>query len=453
MKKSAIFSILSVAFIPICGAVEPLPISKNYWKSEAFLSSFNGSYRINSKVEPFLETNERELLVSIQPLMEKGERKEALKKLQASDLSKTSASVIFNIGNVAFEEADLELAKKSYLAAIKKFPNFLRAHQNLAMIYLRDSEKGINDAYNHLVQAVKLGGQDASLLGMLGNCHLQKENYSAAMLAFKNAQLSEPETVEWQIGEAECHRATGHYEDALRIFKLVLRNEEYEPGYEFIVADLHERLEQYDQAISIYDFMRRKGDLTGKDKAHLGKLQLSEGSRSLGAELLREILKSGELKESEAIFDLLEYTILLDEIPLASDLYQLLKSDELKSQKYRYEFIGAWIGLSTEDKAEAADKMRNLIKQNPLDSHALYLLAKYQEDRQARENALLLYSQAANGDGSYKVYSLRAKGKLLVDMKRYEEAIKALKEYKKLSQDEAANDYIKAVKALFEASK
>ncbi len=453
MTKTVIFSFFSLALIQLSSAVEPLPISKNYWKSDAFLKSFNGSYRVNAKVEPYLETKERELLVSIQALMAKGDRKGALKKLQASKLAKSSASVMFNIGNVAFELGDLELSKTSYLAAIKKFPNYLRAHQNLAVVYLRDEKKGLNDAYKHLLEAVKLGGANASLLGMLGNCHLQKENYGAAMLAFKNAQLTEPETLEWKVGEAECHRAIGDFEAALRIFKNITLTQKYEPQYEFILADLYERLERYEDAITVYELLRRKGSLDAEGKARLGKLQLMEGSRSLGADLLREILKEGELKEAGTIFDLLEYTILLDDIPLAEELYKLLDIKDFKKDEYGFKFMGAWIGLKSDRKDEAAKVMEQVIAKNPLDGQALYLLAQYEEDRGAKDKALLLYAQAVKGSGGNKFTAMRAQARLLVDMKRYKEALKILSIFKRVDGYQETLEYIKAVEALYEASK
>ena len=50
-------------------AVEPLPISASYWKDPAFLKAFNGSYRIEARIEPSITSEERALLVELQQLM------------------------------------------------------------------------------------------------------------------------------------------------------------------------------------------------------------------------------------------------------------------------------------------------------------------------------------------------------------------------------------------------
>ena len=134
-------------------AADPLPVSKDYWKSDSFRKSFNASYRINARVEPFVDTKERELLVEVQELMAKEQRTNALKKLTSSSLIKTSAAIMFNAGNLAYESGDLKVAEAQFLAAIKKFPTFLRAHQNLAVVYTQ--ENAYDKAYPHLLEAVR----------------------------------------------------------------------------------------------------------------------------------------------------------------------------------------------------------------------------------------------------------------------------------------------------------
>ncbi len=48
---------------------EPLKLSSSYWRDESFLKGFNGSYRIEARIEPSVSTEERGLLVEVQTLM------------------------------------------------------------------------------------------------------------------------------------------------------------------------------------------------------------------------------------------------------------------------------------------------------------------------------------------------------------------------------------------------
>ena len=137
-----------------------MPLSKDYWKDEAFLKSFNGSYRINARIEPAVTTSERGLLVSIQQLMAGGKRKEALAKLKASPLMKSSAAIAFNAGNIEFELGNLKEAAGHYQAALKIFPSFRRAHRNMGFVYARQDDW--DKALVSLSEAIRLGDQDGA---------------------------------------------------------------------------------------------------------------------------------------------------------------------------------------------------------------------------------------------------------------------------------------------------
>lgn len=82
--KSCLALLLWVSYSSQLSAIEPLPLSTSYWKSPAFLKQFNGSYRIEARIEPSVTTEERALLVKVQELMIKGERKSALALLEKS---------------------------------------------------------------------------------------------------------------------------------------------------------------------------------------------------------------------------------------------------------------------------------------------------------------------------------------------------------------------------------
>ena len=63
---------LSVCAVLCCGwlmAIEPLPISASYWKDPAFQKAFNGSYRIEARIEPSITGEQRAVLVKVQELM------------------------------------------------------------------------------------------------------------------------------------------------------------------------------------------------------------------------------------------------------------------------------------------------------------------------------------------------------------------------------------------------
>lgn len=457
--KSFILTSLILSSFCVKGA-ESLPLSKDYWKSDAFRKAFNGSYRINASIEPFVETKERVLLVAVQEHMAKGERVSALSKLKASSLATSSAAVMFNIGNLAFETGDLELAKKQYLAAIKKFPTFLRAHQNLAFAYA--SEADYEKAFPHLLDVIRLGSQDGAVMGLLGYCYQQKENFTSALQAFKNAQLTEPENIEWKIGEAYCYDSLGDDAKALNLYESIVKEKPAEAQYMFLLINLYQRTGQIDEAIVNLELLRREGKLDFAHKILLGSLHLSDGSKVIGSEVIREVLKSDELGDGNLAMNAVGFAIGSGDFDLALEFHSLIKPELVKklssteASNRRYQRQEAEILMLQDKEIERALKiLKGLIGTDPLDADSLYLLAKYEAATKQEESALLHFQQAHAGNGKMKNSALLERGKVLVSLKRYEDALSDLSAYQfytEGSQLKQLKTYIDAVRNLSKAS-
>jgi tetratricopeptide (TPR) repeat protein len=447
---------LTLASTLLAQAAEPLPLSKDYWKSDTFIKAFNGSYRINARIEPFVDTKERELLVAVQSLMAKGERRSALLKLTSSPLSKSSAAVMFNIGNIAFETGDLELAKTQYLSAIKTFPTFLRAQQNLAFVHAREGD--YDKAFPYLLEVIQLGSQDGSVMGLLGYCYQQKENFTSALQAFKNAQLTEPANLEWKIGEAYCYDSLGENAKALNLYKSIVKQKPDEQQYMLLLINLYQRTGAIEEAIVNLELLRRKGSLEISNKILLGALHLNEGSSVIGAGVIREVLKSELLIDGNIAMNMVGFAIGNDQLDLASEFHRLIKPDLVKklTLSNRYQRQQAQILMLQDKEIEKAVELLNeLIANDPLDADSLYLLAQYEASHKSEERALLHYQQAYAGNGERKNSSLLERGKLLVMMQRYQEALKDLTSYKKYavgSQLKQLTTYISAVESLQKSS-
>ncbi len=437
-------------------AAEPLPLSTDYWKSDAFQKAFNGTYRINATIEPFVDTAERALLLEVQALMEKGERKSALDKLKQSTLAKNSVAVMFNIGNIAFETGDLVLAKSQYESAIKTFPTFLRAQQNLAFVHAREGK--YDEAFPYLLETIRLGSQEGSVMGLLGFCYQQKENFTSALQAFKSAQLTEPENLEWKVGEAYCYDSLGENTNALNLYESIVKQKPDEIQYALLLINLYQRTGNVAEAILNLELLRRKGSLDISNKIQLGALHLSEGSSVIGADIIREVLKSDQLTDGNIAMNAVGIAIGNNKFDLAVEFHNLIKPEIVKnltlSDRYQRQKAELLI-LQDKDLANAVKLLEELIAKDPLDSDSLYLLAQYEASSSMEEMALIHYQQAHAGNGKMKQASLLERGKLLVKLQRYQDALKDLVEYQSTAEGDQLEQlkiYINAIKNLDKAS-
>ena len=269
-------------------AAEPLPLSKEYWKDEAFLKSFNGSYRINARIEPSVSTGERGLLVSVQPLMAAGKRKDALQKLTSSSLIRTSAAVAFNAGNIQFELGELKSAISYYERALNIFPTFRRAHRNLGFAYARNDEW--EKVMPALESAIKLGDQDGATYGQLAYGRMQKEQYASALQAYRLAQLTQPESIDWKAGIAQCLQHLRRNEEALALIEEVIKARPNEISYYLLQASIHISVNQSDNAMANLELVRRMGELNAENHLWLAHLHLSSGSSKLARPVMMKAL-------------------------------------------------------------------------------------------------------------------------------------------------------------------
>ena len=448
------YSVFSCLLVTSLGAAEPLPLSSEYWKDAGFLKSFNGSYRINARIEPAVSTEERGLLVSIQKLMADGKRKDALKKLEASPLVKSSAAIAFNVGNIQFELGLLEESGKSYQRAIKLYPNFRRAHSNLGYVFSRqdDWEKAIPE----LEESIRLGDQNGATYGQLAYGRMQNEQYASALQAYRLAQVTQPESMDWKAGVAQCLQYLQRNEEALALMDEVIKARPAETSYYLLQSSILLSMDQVDEAITNLEFVRRLGKLDAENHLLLSTLHLRSGSSTLARPLMMKALTMETKSPPPTALNALQFVTEVRDWKLARDFasaieraYPDIKNAKLKQQQRR---LGALIDIdSGENPARGAEVLESLIGKDPLDAPSLILLGRYRVSEKRNQEAEMLFQQAARIESS--TYDARVNlAKLYVSSARYRDAINQLDKALKIQPSIALETYRTALHDLAEAA-
>lgn len=438
----------ALTFVAPCRveAGEPLKIPASYWADEAFLKSFSASYGVNSRVEPTVSTEEVKLLVQVAKWMEKGEVKRALQTLQASKNSAHSPSILYNQANIYLELGEEQKAIEAYQSAIHKYPSFRRAHKNLGHTYLRSEQFPL--ALASLVKAVSLGDMSGSTLGMLGYCHLRNEHYASALQAYRLAQLTEPETVEWKAGVAQCLLEIGQNKQALSLMEEVVEARPSEVSYQLLLANMFLQHGEEVKAIATLEWLARQGKLPLEHLALLAQLHAQNGTVDLAKpwfERVRDDLKvevyPHYLRAIEAVLQLAEWELaeqLLSVQPVSGELSEGLvnKRDRLRA-----------IVLMELDKVGAKPLLEQIVKRDPLDGEALVLLAKISIAEDALEAAEFYFGRAEKIEGS-KYPALFGHGAMLVSQKKYAAAVEKFELAQKLHPTSEQQRYIEALRRL-----
>ena len=444
--------ILAFLFGSLSSLGQPLPVSTSYWKSEAFLKEFNGSYRINANIEPAPSSVERGLLVEMQTLMAKGERTKTISKLSTSSLLKESSLIQYNLANVYSEAGTLDKALIYYKKAIDNLPSFRRAHQNIAYTYFRNQEP--LKAHEHLLEVVRLGGNDGSVHGLLGHCFLEKKQAEPALRSFRQALVTQPENAEWQSGLAQALQALNRPQEALLLYEALAQNSPDKPGLQLQLALTYYELDQTNKAIALLEFLRRSSGLESQYELLLGTLLIGDQNLLIGAQTLQRVINDEDFKRSEEALNAIQYCLEQNHDGLALELHGLIKKDDLSTPGLvRFRRLHAQILLrKTPNIPEGIAILKELITNDPTDSHSLHLLGQQQFIAQKPHDALLLLDQAIHAEGNHSHAARLTKVQVLVSLKRYGDTIKELDNYlKERPDEERVREYLETIKRLHSA--
>ena len=397
-----------------------MPLAKSYWQSAEFVKSFHASYRTQARIEPYITSEEKVVLQQVQKAMAQGQRKSALQAIKSSPKTQGSAALLFNLGNIHFEEGHLESARNAYQKALKIYPSFRRAHKNLGMVQMRLEQQ--DQAMQSLLKAVELGDMSAGTLGLLGYCHLESGSHASALQAYQMAQVTDPNNVSWKAGIAQCLLAMNKLREGVSMIAEVYQLSPEEDGYAMLYVHALIEDQQNEKAIALLELLKKQQRLGFAQRCLLAQLHTSAGDMRMAKPHVEELRKAGEEIQLSPFLRVLESLASIAEWQYALDcLLQVEELERSEAQSQQYQSLKAQC-MAQLGMQEAEPIIESLLTQNPLDGAMLLLMAKLQNQLGKPAAAEVYYERAQLLDShAYRAYL--AHGALLVDQKRYQSAL------------------------------
>ena len=433
-------SVLGADLMPI----DPL------WKSASFRKAFTGSYGIDSRIEPKVTTSEKSVLEAVAAELADKDRDGAAAKLMGSSLLKRSSALMFALGNLRFEQGEIEGAVENFETAVKLYPNFRDAHRNLAIAQVQQSE--FKKAEPHLIRAIELGAQDGLTLGLLGYVHSNEDRHQAALQAFRLAQLTMPAEIQWKVGEAYALLSLDEPRAAASIYADVLTQQPTEAGIWKNQAYAFFLLEESVKGLANLEFASRLGKLTASETLSLGHLYLNETLYDLAKNRYEEAVKMTEHPASPAeLIAAVEYLVHVYQWKSAKSILEGIrvihgeKIDEKVVLQNRFSRAEALIELEIGNSEKGAALVAEILKKNPVDGEALILLAKFHLREAEAEEAVMMFEQAALIPESEAEARLEH-GQILVNQGDYKAGIEMLKRSHELKPNPSIAEYIEGLR-------
>ncbi len=400
---------------------------KSVFQDPEWRARFLGSYGFLSGAEPEISPRELDLLREVIDLMQANPRAAAA-RLTGEVGPQSSAALDFILANLQFQNGDLDAAVTSYESALKKFPDFRRAHKNLGLLHVQRGELPL--AVPHLSRAIELGDRDGRNYGLLGFAYLDQENYIAAEQAYRSAILQEPETKDWQLGLARSLLAQEKYLDAASLFETLLAADPNDTTVWMLQANAYVGLDRPLDAAVDLEAVRALGKAQTSSLTLLGDIYMNAGMYELAKSAYQEVIRSDEkgtqfptaYRAAELLIRTRSYGEAQQLLASIDRRYtDLPAEDELEVLTLK-----AKLARGQGRAQEAAPLLESIVERDGTRGDALLELADYYKEKGDAERALLMVERAEKIE-AYEHQALLVRAELLVAARDYAQAAEVLR--------------------------
>jgi tetratricopeptide (TPR) repeat protein len=422
------------------------------WSDPTFQKQFLGSFGRQADIEPRLTVVEREQMEKLLPLLA-SDPAAAVRELEKITRPESSAVLDFTLGNLRFQQDDVDGAAAHFEAALAKFPSFRRAHKNLGLIRVRQGR--FDEAVRCLTRVIELGGGDGLTFGLLGYAYSSSGNFVSAESAYRSAVLLQPEQVDWKLGLARSLLKQQKYGDTASLCgELIARHPERADLW-LLQANAYIGLGQPLKAAENYEVVRRMGSANAAALHTLGDIYVNEGLLDLAAKAYADALGADPGQAVDRPLRCAEILAQRGALAQAKVLLERVKEErgarmEAQDRK-RLLKLEARIAMGerqvegAEDGAVAA--LEEIVAIDPLDGEALILLGQHYARAQEPERAIFYFERAESLE-AYEADARVRHAQLLVSQARYREAVPLLKRAQELKPREDVARFLEQVERI-----
>jgi tetratricopeptide (TPR) repeat protein len=459
MKR--LLCVLVLAGAPLLRAQDSDPVGSGIDYNQIFARQSAGSKRpeldpkrIINESNSFLKEKEPEMTAEEYALYEKvmsmlaTNPAFAIRLLEAmvDEKEKPSPAFEFILGNAYYSAGEIEQSEAHYRAAVERFPTFLRAWNNLGVLYY--STDRYAQATPCFSKAVTLGDKDPTTFGLLGYSLEQERNVVSAEMAYMQALAGAPDNVDWKEGLLRIYiqgRQFGRAESLVKsLIKEQPRTTRFWLAYGNILLAQERRLE----AAAVLEAAAGAGVAGPEELALLGDLYAEQ---KLVPEALaiyaRVLVPSPQLGQSK----LLHYAAVLiaggkldgaDQVVRTLQLAKLTPDGQLALMQTKADLLAArqnWV--------DARAELERLIKLAPMNGRALLSLGRTYAAEENWPRATLVFETA------YRIPSATYRASLElanIELKNrhYDRSIEYLEKALSLHKTDGIEDYLARVRTL-----
>lgn len=409
------------------------------------LPQFSGPYR---EREASLAPEEYETAERLRSLIDGNQRDQVLKELEQFYDIELSPAMLSLKAQVYFSLKMYDKAEETYLAVLKRMPELVRAHSDIAQLYLIKEKH--DKARKHFAKAVSLGSNDAMVRGQLGYLNLTTYGAHSAISEYQAAMALEPGNRQWQQGLLAALSQARMYQAAQALLTELLKKHPRDPGLWMNQAALALQVDDLEKALVSLEMAILLGEDDAKNLETAARLHLQQNSHDRAMALLDQTMGRSS-PDMASVNEYLKWFLQLGMWDRASHLLDSVRSNVSRmseDDKSRYYLHRARIEAHKQNYSQADNYFTQALKHNPTDGEALLAQARFLVEQNDYIKAELLYVRAESLPGWGKEAML-GRAQMYIDMQDYESALKHLKlVYRKFPELVEMRENIEAIESI-----
>jgi len=371
----------------------------------------------------------------------------ALKMLEAMMNEKEPPSPAFEfiLGNVQSAANQTEQAEKSYRSAVKRYPNFLRAWNNLGLLYYTSSRFG--EAVDCFSKSVTLGDRDPTTFGLLGYCLEKEHNVVSAEMAYIQALSGDPRNPDWKEGLLRIYFDGKQFGRAEALVENLIKEQPNEPRfwltYASILLSQHRKLE----AAALLETAAAMGATDPEEFLLLGDLYADLNLASEAVAIYQKVPVSAHDRSERKLIQLAQLLIATGKLPEAELALKALKPELMPAGRLAVLQTRADLMIAQKHWPEARQEVETLLKSAPLDGRGLLTLGRTYLEEQNIPRAMFAFEAAyripeATYRASLELANIELKNR------HYSKTVEYLEKALSIEKTDTVEGYLARVKAL-----
>lgn len=371
----------------------------------------------------------------------------AIKLLEAmmNDKEPPSPAFEYMLGNAYYAAGQMDKSEEHYRGALKKFPTFIRAWNNLGVLYYAQDK--YSEAAPCFSKAITLGDHDPTTFGLLGYCLEHTGNSVGAEMSYLQAMSGSPENTDWMEGLLRVYTKDRQYGRAESVVRNLLKLRPNEALLWQSLANIMRAENRKLEAIIVLESAAGAGFAGIDELTQLADLYADQGLNAEAAVTYEKIMTLMPEVGGRMLLRFAQVLITTGKLDQAEQVLGRFKAGPSAPGQLTYLQTKADLFAARKKWPEARAVLQELLQSAPLNGRALLSLGNTYLGEDDSVHAAFAFEAASQiHDVAYRADVELAN--LELKARHYEKCADYLQKALGIEHTEAVEDYLTRVKTL-----